>query len=553
MNPTLREVLEYEPFRRASAHVVSGADAHGLDRPVRWVHISEMPSPARLFHGGELLLTQGRGISSVESEQRTWVRSLAEANVAGVAVEVGVSFASLPEALVAEARDVGLALVELRTPAYFMDMTQAVHSAIVNVHYGMLQRAESISRRFSRLALEGAGLAEMIAELARAVDHPVVLSDEAHEVVAFAPEAPELRRWIDAWSAHARVGHANPPDGSPVGASSAGLTCVWVPIVVRGEMWGTIHMLEHGKGTDDVDRLALDRAAAAIGLAFASASDVERQRQDARSAFVHDLLGGHYADIREMRLKATTFGVDLSGSLTVLVLRPLGVDEHRTGDRTDRLGRPLRAIASATGRVFGMETRPLIGYDGSQIVAVVPEPAVTAQDTVTRERVAEIVEQCAQRHGIQILAGLSDHASMAGLPRAFADASEVVRYAVRTGRRRCVLSPDDLGIDRLLLELDQGPALTRHIERELGRLLDHDATSGSPLFPTLTVYLERNGRKAEVARELSIERRTLYYRLKRIDELINGTLEDTDTLLRLLVAVRGREFRRRARGTSTQR
>lgn len=538
MNPTLREVLRYEPFRRADARVVAGDAA--VDRQVRWVHISEMPRPARLFSGGELLLTQGRGISGNEDEQRVWVRTLAEAGVAGVAIETGVSFADVPPALVAAAADAGLPVIRLRTPAYFMDMTQAVHSAIVNAHYGMMQRAESISRRFSRLALEGAGLTEMIAELARAVDHPVVLSDEAHEVVAVAPEIPELQERLDTWSAHARVGHPSPPDGSPAAARAAGLSCVWVPIVARGELWGTIHMLERDRPVDDVDRLALDRAAAAIGLAFASASDVERQRQDARSAFVRDLLGGHYADAREVRLKATTFGADLTGSMTVLVMRPLPDD--RPDARGDRIGRPLRTVASVTGRVLGIGARPLIGYDGGQIVAVVP----TGEDP-PGARAAEIVAQCASRHGIQLLVGMSDPAPMAGLPRAFGDASEAVRYGVRTGARRGVLTPDDLGIDRLLMELDAGPALARHIERELGPLLDHDAAGTAPLFPTLAAYLELGGRKAEVARALNIERRTLYYRLARIGRLVNGSLDDTDTRLRLLVAVRGREFRRRTR------
>ncbi|HEY3683801.1 MAG TPA: PucR family transcriptional regulator ligand-binding domain-containing protein [Streptosporangiaceae bacterium] len=543
MNPTLREVLQYEPFRRAGARVVAGAG--GLDGPVRWVHISEMPQVARLFSGGELLLTQGRGIAADPEGQREWVRALAAAGVAGVAIEAGVAFADVPAALTDEAAGAGLPVVRLSTPAYFMDMTQAVHSVIVNAHYGMLQRAESISRRFSRLALEGAGLSQMIAELARAVDHPVVLSDEAHEVVAYAPEAPEMRKWIDGWSAHARAGHPNPADGSPASAESAGLTCVWVPIIARGELWGTIHMLAHPRPIDDVDRLALDRAAAAIGLAFASASDIERQRQDARSAFVHDLLGGHYADVREMRLRASRFGADLSGPLLALVLRPLTAE--RTDDDRDRHGRPLRTVTAVAGRVFGVAPRPLIGYDGGRLVAVLPAPP-DGRDP--REQVAELVEQCAARHGVQLLAGMSDPVPMAGLPRAFGEASEAVRYGVRTGHGRGVLAPDDLGIDRLLMELDQGPVLARHVERELGPLLDHDAAATSPLFPTLAAYLEYGGRKAEVARALSIERRTLYYRLKRVAELINGPLDDTDTRLRLLVAVRAREFRRRTRGSA---
>lgn len=535
MNPTLREILAYEPFRRADARVVVGEQ--GLDRQVRWVHSTEMPSPGRMFHGGELLLTQGRGLSGNESEQRAWVQSLAEAHLVGVGIELGVSFDTLPSALVEEAGAIGLVVIELRHPAYFMDMTEAVHSSIVDAQYGQLQRADVISRRFSRLALEGAGLTEMIGELARAVDHPVVLSDEAHELVAFAPETAALTGRSTDLVAHARFGHSDQPDGTPARTTAAGVACVWMPIVVRGQLWGTIHLVEDDRPADDVATLTLDRAASAIGLAFASATDIERQQQDARSAFVHDLLGGHYADIREMRLKATTFGFALSGRLRVLVLRPLdSAPQHSEG-----LRHPLRAISSVTNRVLSQDARPLIGYDGGQIVVLAAESATLL------DRIQAIVTECAHRHGIQLLAGVSDAGSVPDLPQAFADAAEVVRYGMRTGHGRGVLTPDGLGIDRLLLDLDRGPTLSRHVQRELGDLLDHDASSGSPLLPTLAAYLDHNGSKAEAARELNIARRALYYRLTRLEEVLGASLEDADTRLRLHIALRGRDFRRRSR------
>lgn len=551
MRPNLQSILTYEPFRRAAALVVAGEN--DLERPVRWVHISEMPDPARLFQGSELLLTQGRGISSEEAEQRRWIRSLVEAGIAGVAVEVGVAFPSLPRALVHQARQDGLPLIRLTHPAYFMDMTEAVHSAIVNAHYGTLQRAESINRRFSRLALEGAGLSSMIAELARAVDHPVVLSDESHEIVAFAPQDAGFTALLRGWSAHARVGHSEALDGAPTSASAAGIDCVWVPIVVRGELSGTLHMLELDGEVEEVDRLALDRAAAAIGLAFAyaSASHLEYQRDDARSVFVRDLLGGHYADIREMRLKAAGFGLQLTGEFRVLILRPLDSPAYRSNERAERVVHPFRTISNAVSRAFGLDTQPLVASDSGQLVVLLPTPHRTGNDDDVRRRTVDMVEDCAKRHGIQLLVGLGDSSSVVGLPQAFADASATIRYAVRTRRRRCVLSPDELGIDRLLLELDQGPALCRHIERELGAILDHDATSRSPLLPTLIAFLNHDGRKADAARALNIERRTLYYRLDRIEELIKGSLHDIDTRLRLLIAVRGRDFRRDQR-TSDQ-
>ena len=47
-------------MRHGSPRLVAGED--GLDRPVRWVHVAEVPDIATLLRGGELVLTTGIGL-----------------------------------------------------------------------------------------------------------------------------------------------------------------------------------------------------------------------------------------------------------------------------------------------------------------------------------------------------------------------------------------------------------------------------------------------------------------------------------------------------------
>lgn len=49
MFPTVAEVLELDVLRRGSPQVVAGSG--GLQRPVRWVHISELADIAGMLHG----------------------------------------------------------------------------------------------------------------------------------------------------------------------------------------------------------------------------------------------------------------------------------------------------------------------------------------------------------------------------------------------------------------------------------------------------------------------------------------------------------------------
>lgn len=533
MNPTLAEVLQYEPFRRADARVVAG-EQH-LDRSVRWVHISEMPKPGRLFRGNELLLTQGRGISDDPARQRRWVRDLVEAHVAGVAVELGVVLSQLPEELVREAQAAGLPLVSLRHPAYFMDMTETIHATIVNRQYGLLQRAESIGREFTRLVVQGAGVARLIAELATIVRNPVVLADQAHQVMEYAPATPELVDWLREWQVHARTGHVQVPEDAPARCDQGDTACTWLPLVVRGEQWGTIHVLEQNRTCDEADVLALDRAGASIGLILAVTSEVEQQQADARSALVHDLVRGHGIDLREARRRADGFGIDLDRTLRVVVLRPVTAGDERDG----RIARMLRATGTTARHIsIEREDQPLVGYDGNQMVAVV------ADRSTSPKRWAAVVDECAGlRDPVPVVAGVSEPVPLAGVSGAFLDAEDAVRHGIRVGQVPGVHLAEELGINRLLLALDEGSALARHIERELGGVLDHDVGASVPLLPTLVAYLQAGGRKTAVARSLNIERRTLYYRLARLDELVRGPLENPENQAALLIAVRGLRYR----------
>ena len=54
----------------------------GLDRPVRWVHISELADPTPWLSGGELLLTTGMNLAEPEA-QRAFVERLAGARPRG--------------------------------------------------------------------------------------------------------------------------------------------------------------------------------------------------------------------------------------------------------------------------------------------------------------------------------------------------------------------------------------------------------------------------------------------------------------------------------------
>ncbi|ALV34274.1 PucR family transcriptional regulator [Streptomyces sp. CdTB01] len=127
---TLREVLDLDPVRAAEPELLAGHAA--LDRPVRWVHSSEVYEGANFLDGGELLLTNGFGLTDAGDEvRRRYVRELAARGAAGLAVEVGRSLPHMPGEVVDEAHRLGLPLLALHRVVPFVRITEAANRAIV--------------------------------------------------------------------------------------------------------------------------------------------------------------------------------------------------------------------------------------------------------------------------------------------------------------------------------------------------------------------------------------------------------------------------------------
>src|SRR3954449_9067086 len=243
---TLAEVLELPVVRRGLPEVVAGHEH--LDREIRWAHVIEMPDPDDLLKGGELVLTTGFGASE---EPAAWTASLVHQGMAALAVELGSSWRDVPSDVVAGCARAGVPVVAFHRPVRFIEITEAVHGAVVNAQFALLARGEEIHRRFTELILRGRGVPEILAELCAAVANPVVLEDARGSLVYYmsGPHGDDLTlsAWADVHRAEAR------------GEVAEGVFAVDVRLL--DSSWGRLLALALENRLDDFDRVAVESAA----------------------------------------------------------------------------------------------------------------------------------------------------------------------------------------------------------------------------------------------------------------------------------------------------
>jgi len=274
------------------------------------------------------------------------------------------------------------------------------------------------------------------------------------------------------------------------------------------------------------------------------------------------VLAGRHGSITEFLRRASSLGVDLSrGRLGTLVLEPTSLAElARRNALAEAERQRLRLMmAEETGRAAQeLGCAALVGLDGDRVLAVVSVGGGSALGGggsalgggVPVPRVLDALAVAARRRiravdpSLAVVAGAGREVSASSLQRSLEEAIEALAFARTADSDLPVHHFADLGIYQLLVRLAQDPELTRFVDAELSPLLEHDARSRATLLPTLRSYLDNAGRKAETARALRVQRRTLYARIERIEQILGRSLSSADTRTRLTLALQGLDLLR---------
>ncbi|MER6333165.1 PucR family transcriptional regulator [Streptomyces sp. NPDC001034] len=540
---TVQRALELPGLRSGLPEIVAGADR--LSRTVRWVHAGEVPNIASLLKGGELLLTTGYGLGTRPAEQRAFVRTLAERGIAALVVELGPRFSRLPAALVDTARAADLPLVQLHREVPFVAVTEEIHTEIVNGHYALLQRAEEVHRRCTEALLGGGGVPQVLGILAGFSGNPVFLETADGRLVYAAGEGPEGADPLQVWE-----GLRGPHKKAPPPAGSVLVDVPGGGPGTAGSVRARLVLLPVCSPLAPVHRIAAERAAGILAVVLMQARQEEELAARGRGDFLTDLAEGRVS-AQDAPAQARVLGFKPGGGpLLPVVMRvgdplsPAGGTARASGDERGGgwavLARAVSEELSAVGVPVLLGVRPV----ESRVLVLLGLRSEAERATVA-DRVAAALRAGLERAGMR-RPGTPPPVVVVGMAGGWAAASAGLRHAAETAAAAQGLTDRPwhdarrLDIDLLLWRLREHPDLAAFVDRAIGPLRDHDRRSKPPLLPTLETYLAHAGRKAETARELHLNRQTLYNRLARIGELLGTDLDDPQTVLALSLALRAR-------------
>lgn len=526
---TVRDIIERESFR--SAKVIAGSK--GLNRQVKWTHILEVQEIESLINGGELILTTGVGLQLDPQTQLKYVKRLIEKNASCICIERGTYFKEIPKELIELANEQDFPLIVFEEKVKFVDITQDLHTLIINRHHQTLSKLDTLSRKFIDLSLSHNGILKILQELNHYFNQGILFLTDDGKSYYYPSEIREFETEVRSYLGYDRDNTVQMI--FTLKSQSFALT----PVRGLGQVWGHLCMNINPTLFNDMYFLILDRAALSIAQILLRNKTLEERKQNLEDDFVQQLLKGRDFDKNDIQtyLPATSRNMHFR----IFVIQ-LDFPDYNIGEDDWEELKLQRAILVRT--LFKRQGFfPSVSSKKTEISVI---SSFIAADHLKerKDRFEQITDHIRQLNSHQFFEGSK---CSFGISRVYNDVMHV-KFGYSESQKVLKMQSsgittsyfyEDLGVYRLLLQLQEKEQLEDYVDNYLNVVLEYDKKHNSDLYSTLCTLLECNGVKNEAADKLFIVRQTLYNRLEKLEQLLGADFMEPSKRLAIEVAIKG--------------
>jgi len=496
--------------------MVAGESA--IDRPIRWVHLSEHEDPAQWLSGGELVLTTGYNLDSAD-KQRRFIRELAEQNTAGLGFGTGFDHADVPPAMVDLAREIDFPLFIVPYSTPFIAISERASRQLVDDRYEALEQGSKIQAQLQRQVIEGGGLDVIVSSIARAVSSSVQVFDRMGRVISQSSE-PDFDAQVTSSELLRRMEQRRPVPFAPDSIGDRGLA-VPIPGGQGDQTAGWLVVVAPAGGTLGAFAALMTRlSSTVVGLCLMRMRTIRETERRLVGDLLKDALAGGSSS-SDIASQLRSFGLD--SKIAVLVFDagdPVLVEAWLE----ESLGRrPVAAIAAVTES------------NGKKLACVIVDASSVDPVDFALDLHSELP---ASLDGCRIAA--SQALPNVSLRRAFHEARCALEASSLGPNPPDIASHKDLGAFTLLLSIQDDEALRQFSGAVLGPIEAGSGAQADELLHSLELFIDCNGNWERAAKQLFCHRHTLRHRIRKIEEMTGRDFHRANDRIECWLALQAR-------------
>ncbi|MCK1986143.1 MULTISPECIES: PucR family transcriptional regulator [Peribacillus] len=511
---TIEEILTRKHFNLTD--IIAGSS--GIKRQVKWVHCMEVTQISHLLNGNELILTTGLGWKDCDDTFLSYLRQLMECNAAGLCIEIGANTTAVPQCAIDLANERQFPIILFHEEVPFVEITQDIHSLIINKQYQMISNLENYSQQLNKNLLEIDHYEPILKFLHSYLNVQVILIFNENDIASI----PKIKKKTTYQMMADIYEEKRKMDKTVLGQ----------PIQVLGENYAELLICSNGRELTDFDSLILDRTATALAQHLLREIYIEEKKMSEESKWLTNWIEGEYSDeaIRE-RLSYIDPKMQMDGGIVCICKQHPKYDKGSTKLDGTYFKIMFRTIFEQYGfQIFSMEVHQHLVF-----ILGDSRPSEDWKSRVTSavDRIMKMDVSGRNRMGLLSI-GFGKHVQrLSEIYKSYETARETLLLQDTLPEDSRSIFYQDLHMHRMISLLNKHGNLEETVYEYLGPVIEYDKQNNGELMPTLKTYLACNGSKQETSKQLFIVRQTLYHRLEKLEKLLGSDFMRSDKRLGL--------------------
>lgn len=542
MELTVNGLIKNELLK--NSQVIAGDK--GLYKKIMGITIMEAPDIAEWLKGGELILTSLYTLNTLdENVQGNILQRLNEKNISAIGFKRRKKDELIPQILIDLGNKYNIPIILIPTEVPFLDIMNPVMAEIFNRQMIQLKHYKEVHDKFTALALENRDLKTIVNTLSDLVRNPVAIYDKKFnciyssnmDIITFDileetyHMSVETSKELKCSSQRVRYNKLNNLETNQIVVSIKTINNIQIYLVVS----------EINRTLEELDYITIENAVTVICLEMVKQFSISEVEKKLESDLIDDLLQGNLRKSGELLQRASILGLDISHKYVVCSMKVTSKSRDLKSDYKYNDMKIQQIIYEAINKHID-KCFIRIRNDNITLLIDVDQYTDSREDInckikINMSKIQDYVRN--SNKNFKIALGISTIIdSIYNIDNAYKESRKALDIGMSMYDKECITTFDELGILRLLYEVENKVDLMSFIPNEIKKIIEYDKKNNSDLLNTMHVFLSNGTNASQTAKAMYMHYKTIMYRLDKIKTITGIEFNDSEKMLEMQVGLK---------------
>lgn len=543
---TIEDALDMEYMKNCK--LIAGFK--GIRNTISKVNVMADPDILNWVDEGELLLTTAYSFKKDNiEEQKKLIRECAKKKLAGIGIKIYPYLESLSEEVTSLAEDLNFPIIDLYYATPLSDIMTPLFNEIFNKQAYLLKKIEKIYEQFMDAMLNGANRNQIVKLISDSIKNPIYVRFEFPEeiITDFDYIDDSVRELllenVDKYFNPSinRIKEKKLEESNEL-IGGKYIKRMIFPIVAKDSIYGHIVAWSVNTPLGGYDLSVLEIASTTMALEILKALSVKEVENRYKSEFLEDLISLEEKRVEKAIERAPFFNISKKDKFISITLK-IKSKEEGLNKMSIGSGQTQQNIT----KIHDLIERNIIKQLRFNAIVVSKTERIQILLSLKKDTKIEPLLVEINKGFKEIIEKFKDLDFKIGIGRPYEGLENFSNSyldsvkAINAGRilnEKTITNYENLGIFKILCQDHIEDELIKFYNTTLKPLVEYDNKKSTELVKTLEAFFENNGNLKKMSDALFTHYNTVLYRIQRINEITNMSLEDPSDRLNLEIALK---------------